>query len=207
MRTIKVIPMYTPTTLQAPRGHMTRPQTYAIGHKVNSLLSESSLSTCQTWLLPKSEVFCMIRYQEGPPEDAHEDVQVPKSTDEENQRKEPRASPRPRTSGQGPGHPAPGASSTTAAQPPEATGPGHPASTARTSGLSRAPGHPATSPEILPLRNREQQMPPLQPRHPATSPDIRRCLKAQTSGPTIPDIRPPLSVHSEGPRLVYPFSP
>ena len=58
------IPMYTPTTLQAPRGHMTRPRTYAIGHKVNSLLSEPSLSTCETWLLPQTCVLCMIRYLE-----------------------------------------------------------------------------------------------------------------------------------------------
>ena len=56
------IPMYTPTTLQAPRGHMTRPQLYAIGHKVNSLLSKPSLSTCETWLLPPTCVLCMIRY-------------------------------------------------------------------------------------------------------------------------------------------------
>ena len=41
--------MYTLTTLQAPRGHMTRPQTYCIGHKVNSLLFEPSLSTYETW--------------------------------------------------------------------------------------------------------------------------------------------------------------
>ena len=58
------IPMYTPTTLQTPSGHMTRPQTYAIGHKVNSLLSEPSLSTCETWLLPPTCVLCMIRYLE-----------------------------------------------------------------------------------------------------------------------------------------------
>ena len=58
------IPMYTPTTLQTPSGHMTRPRTYAIGHKVNSLLSEPSLSTCETWLLPPTCVICMIRYLE-----------------------------------------------------------------------------------------------------------------------------------------------
>ncbi|VAI48564.1 unnamed protein product [Triticum turgidum subsp. durum] len=39
------------------------------------------------------------RYQEDPLEDAHEDGQVPKSTDEENQRKESRTTPRTRTSG------------------------------------------------------------------------------------------------------------
>ena len=41
-----------------------RPRTYAIGHKVNSLLSEPSLSTCETWLLPPTCVLCMIRYLE-----------------------------------------------------------------------------------------------------------------------------------------------
>ena len=58
------IPMYTLTTLQTPRGHMTRPRTYAIGHKVNSLLSEPSLSTCERWLLPPTCVLCMTRYLE-----------------------------------------------------------------------------------------------------------------------------------------------
>ena len=58
------IPMYTLTTLQAPREHKTIPQLYDIGHKVNSLLSESSLSTCETWLLPQTYVLCMNRNQE-----------------------------------------------------------------------------------------------------------------------------------------------
>ena len=56
--------MYTPTTLQAPRGHMTRPRTYTIGHKVNSLLFEPSLSICETWLLPQIYVLCMTRNKE-----------------------------------------------------------------------------------------------------------------------------------------------
>ena len=55
------IPMYTPTTLQAPRGHMTRPRTYVIGHKVNSLLFELSLSTCETWLLPHAWALHILR--------------------------------------------------------------------------------------------------------------------------------------------------
>ena len=58
------IPMYTPNTLLTPSGHMMRPRTYAIGHKVNSLLSEPSLSTCEIWLLPPTCVLCMIRYLE-----------------------------------------------------------------------------------------------------------------------------------------------
>lgn len=59
-----VIPMYTTTTPHDPRRHKMRPQTYAIGHKVNSLLSEPSLSTCETRLLPQMYVLCMIRNQE-----------------------------------------------------------------------------------------------------------------------------------------------
>ena len=58
------IPNYTLTTLQTPRGLMTRPQLDAIGHKVNSLLSEPSLSTYETWLLPPMCVLCKIRYLE-----------------------------------------------------------------------------------------------------------------------------------------------
>ena len=54
--------MYTPTTPQAPRGDMTRPRTYAIGHKVNSLLFEPSLSTCETWLLPHAWTLHILRY-------------------------------------------------------------------------------------------------------------------------------------------------
>ena len=37
------IPMYTLTIVRAPRGHMTRPRAYTIGHKVNSILSKPSL--------------------------------------------------------------------------------------------------------------------------------------------------------------------
>ena len=92
------IPMYTPTTLHVPRIQNMRPQLFAIGRKVNSLLSELPLYMHETWQLPKFEMLCMIRYQADPPEDAHEDGQVPKSTDEVNQWKEPRVSPRPRTS-------------------------------------------------------------------------------------------------------------
>ena len=58
------IPMYTPTTLQTPRGHMTRPRTYAIGHKVNSLLFEPSLSACETWLLPHAWTLHTLRYNQ-----------------------------------------------------------------------------------------------------------------------------------------------
>ena len=74
------IPMYTPTTPQAPRGLMTRPQLYAIGHKVNSLLSKPSLSTCETWLLPQIYVLCMTRNKE---EDHGQDGEDTKYKDQE----------------------------------------------------------------------------------------------------------------------------
>ena len=108
----KVIPTDLPTSPMTPIGPTTRTRAKAIEDKVNSLLSELPLSMHETWLLPKSELLCMIRYQKDPPGDAREDVQAPKFTDEENQRKESR------TSGHDPGRPAPGASPTIAAQPP-----------------------------------------------------------------------------------------
>ena len=81
---------------------------------MTSFLSDITYDPLETWLLPMSEMLCIIRYQEDPPEDAREDGQVPKFMDEENQWKESRIAPRIRTSGHDPGHPAPGASSTTA---------------------------------------------------------------------------------------------
>ena len=46
-----IIPMYT--------------RAYAIGHKVNSLLSESSLSSCKTWMLLQARTLCILRYTRG----------------------------------------------------------------------------------------------------------------------------------------------
>jgi len=84
---------------------------------VTSFLSDISFDPLETWLLPKSGMLCMIRYQEDPPEDVREDGQAPKSTDEENQWKKAATASRPRTSGHGTGHPAHGASTTAEAQP------------------------------------------------------------------------------------------
>ena len=82
----------------------------------------------------------MIRYQEDPSEDVHEDGQDPKSTEEENQWKKARTASRHRTSGQDPGHPTPrdlhGQDSAE-----EATGTEHPAS---------SPDIRPPSPEIRP---------------------------------------------------------
>ena len=57
-----IIPMYTSTTPQAPRGHTMRPRPYSIGNKVNSLVFEPSLSTYQTWLLPHAWTLHILRY-------------------------------------------------------------------------------------------------------------------------------------------------
>ena len=66
---------------------------------MTSFLSDITYDPLETWLLPKSGMLCMIRYQEDPPEDAHEDGQDPKSMEEENQQKKASSPSRPRTSG------------------------------------------------------------------------------------------------------------
>ena len=58
---------------------MTRARARALETEVTSLLSEITYDPLETWLLPKSETLCMIRYQEDPPEDAREGVQAPSS--------------------------------------------------------------------------------------------------------------------------------
>ena len=66
---------------------------------ITSFLSDITYDPLETWLLPKSDMLCMIRCQEDPPGDAHEDGQAAKFMDEENQRKDSSATPRTRTSG------------------------------------------------------------------------------------------------------------
>ena len=80
-----VIPMDLLSPHQAPRGPMRRARARALKTEVTSLLSKISYDPLETWLLPQSGMLCMIRYQEDPPEDAHEDGQDPKSREEENQ--------------------------------------------------------------------------------------------------------------------------
>ena len=160
--------MYTPTTLQAPRGHMTRPQTYTIGHKVNSLLSELSLSTCETWLLPPTCVLCMIRYLEESHGATTSNGRASEDAKYKDQEKKLPESYSGRTTGQ-----RRTSDAWTLSQPeePVTTGPGHPSRPrksgalhrthaklkrvspdfrpeARTSGSSRDAGHPAPSPDI-----------------------------------------------------------
>ena len=160
-----VIPMDLPSSHQEPRGPMTRARARALENEVTSFLSDITYDPLETWLLPKSDMLCMTRCQEEPPEDAREDGQAAKSMDEENQRKKASPPSRPRTSGQGPGHPAPGAYSPAVDQPPYSSRP-------RTS---------ASSPDIRP-----------QPKHPARSPEIRCHAPEPTEAFAVsPEIRPP----------------
>ena len=153
------------STHPTPQGPMTRARARALETEVTSLLNDISYDPLETWLLPKLDTLCMIRCQEEPPKDAREDGQAAHSADEENQLKRTRSPSRPRTSGPGPGHPAPGAS---------------PSATAK-SAKSPGPGHPASSPDIRP-----------QPGNPAKSPDIRRHATEHPEVlPSSPDIRPP----------------
>ena len=59
-----LIPMDVPTSPSTPLGPMTRARAKSIEDKVNLLLSESSFSTCETWLLPQTCVLCMSSNQE-----------------------------------------------------------------------------------------------------------------------------------------------
>ena len=155
---------------------MTRARARALETEVTSLLSDISHDPLETWLLPQSGMLCMIRYQEDPPEDAHEDGQDPKSTEEENQWKKARIASRHQTSGQDPGHPALG---DLHGQPSaeEATGTGHPASSPPHRKSGQNPGH-------LPPASREHIRLPRQLGHPDSTPDIRRLPKKRTSGPS-----------------------
>ena len=82
-----IIPMDLPSSHQEPRGPMTRERARALENEVTSFLSDITYDPLETWLLPKSDMLCMIRCQEKPPEDAREDGQAAKSMDEGNQRK------------------------------------------------------------------------------------------------------------------------
>ena len=118
----------------------------------------------------------MIRYQEDPPEDAHEDGQDPKSMEEENQWKKAKAASGHRISGQDPGHPAPGDLH------------GQPLQKKTT-----ATGHQASSPDIRPHTGNPASRPDIRTQRPKCSedgpdsPDIRPTHR--TSGPSCPDIR------------------
>ena len=99
------IPIYITTTSQAPSALMLRPQAYAIGHKVNSLLSESSLSACKTWMLLQARTLFIIRYTRGDHGEPKDQGQAfVKAKEGEGRRA---SCYRPRTSGPTPGNPTP----------------------------------------------------------------------------------------------------
>ena len=58
-----VIPMDTTSTTQAPSGPMTRARARAIQSEINSLLVELPFDPLETWLLPQTEMLCVLRYQ------------------------------------------------------------------------------------------------------------------------------------------------
>ena len=76
-----IIPMYT--------------RSYAIGPKVNSLLSESSLSACKTWMLLQAWTLFILRYTRGDHGEPKDQGQACAEAKEEE------------TVTTGPGHPAP----------------------------------------------------------------------------------------------------
>jgi hypothetical protein len=59
-----VIPMDATSTHTPPSGPMTRARAHAIDTEVNSLLSQISLNTSETWMLPQVQTLCVIRYQD-----------------------------------------------------------------------------------------------------------------------------------------------
>jgi hypothetical protein len=161
-----VIPMDPPTSPQVPRGPMTRARARALETEVTSLLNELPYDSCETWLLPHSQMLCVLRYQEDPLREARNNGQVTKYSDEEAREEEVLLSISSRTSGLWPRHPAPGDyNSITRSAAAKSQGPGHPASP-RTSSPS--------TPDIRPL-----------PGNPA--PPYR---KQQQNGQHSPDIRP-----------------
>jgi len=72
------IPMDATSTIQAPSGPMTRARARAIQSEVTSLLLEFSPSLSETWLLPKSEILCVNRYnaQDSEPRTVEEETGV-----------------------------------------------------------------------------------------------------------------------------------
>ena len=54
-----------PTSPMTPLGPMTRARARAIENEVNSLLVELPFDPHETWLLPQTEMLCVLRYQES----------------------------------------------------------------------------------------------------------------------------------------------
>ena len=77
-----IIPIDQPLPTQVPSGPMTQARARALETEVTSLLSDIPYDPHETWLLPKDGILCVIRYEEHPLGDTHEDRQVPKYMDE-----------------------------------------------------------------------------------------------------------------------------
>ena len=186
--------MYTPTTLQTPRGLMTRPQLYAIGHKVNSLLSEPSLPTCETWLLPHIYVLCMTRNKE---EDHGQDGEDTKYKDQEKKLPEATAAGRPTRTGR------PTTPRLRTTGPLRTTVPATTEPNLRTSEELRTSG-PREPPDERPLRTSDRSAP---------EPNLRKSEEHRTSGPSRASGRPepsgrptPVCAQCVGPQPMYPFT-
>src|SRR3954470_13221771 len=188
-----IIPMDLPSSHQESRGPMTRARARALENEVTSFLSDITFDPLETWLLPKSDMLCMIRCQEEPPEDAREDEQVAKSAGEEKQQRKENEAP-------GPGHPA-GSPDIRPLRTPRTSGlqPGNPApaiqstrgrtTLARTSGDQ--PGHSAfrDAPDVWPPSPHIRRPTPstteglhVEARTSSHQPDIWHLLKPRTSG-------------------------
>ena len=165
-----IIPMYT--------------QAYAFGPKVNSLLSESSLSTCKTWMLLRARTLCILRYTRGDHGEPKDQGQACAEAKEGEGRRASCYSGR--TSGPSPD-----------IRPlPRKSGIGYPENTRKEQHSPDirppCPGHPAPLeapdirpllPEIRPLHHRMLLEDPGQPGHPASQP-------GHPARPEAPDIRP-----------------
>ena len=171
-----IIPMYT--------------RAYAIGPKVNSLLSESSLSACKTWMVLQARTLFILRYTRGDHGEPKDQGQACAEAKEGEGRRH--SCYRPQTSGPSPDiRPDPRISGLHHKMhleaPPTARTSGH---MPRTSGSSRKPGNPAPSPDIRPRLSSDYRSfaPPArtsgpQPGHPAPpeAPDIRPVARTSSS--------------------------
>ena len=149
--------------------------------KVNHLLYTCSLDPFEDGILLDTSPLCMHRYYRSftdvEEECKRQGTTTPSAREawKRRHKKKTETAPRTRTSGQDPGHPAPGTSPTSGAQPPSTI-------SGRTSGAS--PGHPAPrqSPDIRPFPRKSGINDRRHPKVLPSSPDIRP--PARTSGPS-----------------------
>ena len=59
----KVIPIDLSSSHQVPSGPMTRARARALKTEVTSLLLQLPFESYETWLLPQTKTFCILRYQ------------------------------------------------------------------------------------------------------------------------------------------------